>query len=248
MLASLKRFFSGPSPGRDFADVADWAKRRGHTFKRARDEGGFVIDGVLEDKPWRLEWGPPQRTYIAGRELRLRMELNLPSDMQMLLLALPLMHLLEKQTYEQFVESTQTQIGTTTPEEMRWLVMFPKVDLAALKNIKLHFAAVASLPAAGLGWVEGPLAHALEQALPTLLQGDPPFVLMTLRNRAYLRVQLADPDPQSIATALAIFETAVAQAVKAASDHTDSNSEWHGTATSAWQSLRPDDPAERKRR
>ena len=31
--------------------------------------------GSINSKPWRLEWGPPQRKYIDGHELRIRMEL-----------------------------------------------------------------------------------------------------------------------------------------------------------------------------
>ena len=148
MLASLKRWFSSQAAGPDLSGVADWAQRRGHHYKRSRDGDGFVIDGQLEGKPWRLEWGRPQRAYIEGRELRMRIELALLSDMQMLLLSRPLLEQLERQTYEQFTESTQTQIGTTTPEEMRWLVMFPKVNLAALPSIRAGFGAVASVPAA----------------------------------------------------------------------------------------------------
>lgn len=248
MLSSLKRFFSRPGPGADFGDVSEWAKRRGLGFKRARDDEGFVIDGLLEGSPWRLEWGPSQRAYIEGRELRLRMELNLPSDMQMLLLSRTLMTQLERQTYEQFTESTQTQVGTSTPEEMRWLVMFPMVDLAGLPELREHFGAVASTPATGLNWIEGPLANTLEQARATLLAGDPPFLLMTLRNRAYLRLRLPTPEVSLLAMALKVFETAVTQAKRSALTRVATGQLWNTTAAAAWQSLRPDDSAPRKRR
>ena len=42
---------------------------------------GFVIDGRLGATPWRLEWGPSQRPYIQGQELRLRSELGLSPDL-----------------------------------------------------------------------------------------------------------------------------------------------------------------------
>ena len=248
MLASLKRWFSSQPAGPDLSGVADWAQRRGHHYKRSRDGDGFVIDGQLEGKPWRLEWGRPQRAYIEGRELRMRIELALLSDMQMLLLSRPLLEQLERQTYEQFTESTQTQIGTTTPEEMRWLVMFPKVNLAALPSIRAGFGAVASVPAAGLAWIEGPLANSLERAREGLLKDAPPFVLMSMRNRGYLRVQLTKPTAEAVAMALELFETSVAQAIRSAGNHADPGAEWAGSASSAWQSLRPDDPADRKRR
>src|SRR4029450_4218404 len=105
MLDAIKRWISGSRQGRDWQDLSDWAQQQGHGFKRAREGGGFVIDGsyadrpwgagwggrrfVIDgssaDRPWRLEWGPPQRSYIARHELRLRIELKLSSNLQMLL-------------------------------------------------------------------------------------------------------------------------------------------------------------------
>ena len=243
MLESIKRLFARQGFERDLSGVSSWAQRCGHAFKRARGEDGFVIDGVLEGKPWRIEWGPPQRPYIEGHELRLRMELALPSDMQMLVLSRTLMDALERQTFEEFTDNVKTHIGTKTPEEMRWLVMFPKIDLAPLKALRARFGAVASLPAAGLAWLQGPLAHLLEDAAGGLLRDDPPFVLMTLRGRAYLRMQLASPEPAAVATALALFETAVAQALNAAGGVTDSRVTWDTGASTAWQSMQPDEGA-----
>ena len=247
MLESFKRFFASQGLGPDWRDVADWAKQRGLGFKRAREDEGFVVDGTIDGRPWRMEWGPPQRAYIDGRELRIRMELKLPSDMQMLLLAKPLMEQLERQTYEQFTEGTQTQIDTSTPEEMRWLVMFPKLDLGRFRTLRTHFGAVASHAASGLAWLEGPLGQQLERAHGGLLNGDPPFVLMTLRGRTYLRVRLIDPDVKSLATALGVFEAAVTQAQKvaAALDDSGPGTDWSSSGGStAWQSL--DDPPSRR--
>ena len=239
MLESLKRFFSKQGVERDLAEVSEWALRRGHGFKRARGDEGFVIDGVLDGRPWRMEWGPPQRGYIEGHELRLRMELALASDAQMLLLSRPLMDTLERQTFEEFTDNVQTQIGTKTPEEMRWLVMFPKVNLGAMKTLRSRFGAVASDAAAGLAWIEGPLANTLERAASSFLRDEPPFVLMTLRSRAYLRMQLAAPDADVISAVLALFETAVAQALRAGAGATDANMAWGQTASTEWQSLQP---------
>jgi hypothetical protein len=242
MLESLKRLFAGRVDEPDYVEVGDWAKRRGFGFKRVRGEDGFVIDGVLEGKPWRIEWGPPQRAYIEGHELRLRMELDLSSDAQMLVLSRPLMDTLERKTFEEFTDDVQTQIGTKTPEEMRWLVMFPKLNLAHLKTLRARFGAVASVPSVGLSWIEGPLADQLERAATGWLRDEPPFVLMTLRGRAYLRMQLAAPEPEAVAAALALFETAVTQAVRTVGGTVEpgADSGSNGRST-AWQSFPPDD-------
>jgi len=168
------------------------------------------------------------------------MELDLPSDMQMLVLSRSLMELLEKQTYERFTQGLQTQIDTSTPEEMRWLVMFPKVELGSLKVLRAHFGLVASSPEEGLAWVTGPLAHQLEEAGTGLLRDGVPFVLMTLRGRAYLRMRMEDPAPTALGEALAIFETAVTQAMRAVGGHTKSGAAWPSSSTTAWQSLDAD--------
>ena len=246
MLGSIKRLFAKQGIDRDLSAIAEWAQRRGFGFKRVRNEDGFVIDGLLEGKTWRLEWGPPQRAYIFGHELRLRMELSLPSDMQMLLLSRPLMDVLERQTYELYTDNVQTQMGSSTPEEMRWLVMFPKLDLGNLKSLRGRFGGVASVPASGLEWIEGPLANQLEANLDGLLNGDPAFVLMTLRSRAYLRLQLVSPTPDAVSASIGLFETAVAQALRVGSRHADAASGWHnssGGTTTAWQSIHGDVPA-----
>ncbi len=237
MLESFKKLFNKPAPERDLAAVQEWARASGHGFKRVRGEDGFVIDGAIEGRPWRLEWGPPQRDYIGGHELRLRMELALPHDMLMLVLSRTLMDRLERATYEQFTDSMQTQIGAQAPEEMRWLVMFPKVDMASVKTLRAHFGAVASVPQAGLAWIEGPLAEALQRSADRLLRYDPPFVLMTLRSRVYLRMLLDTPDGADIAAALAVFQTAVLQALAAAAGFDGPGGQWHSTSSTAWQSL-----------
>ena len=242
MLESFKRLLKGRSDDHDYTAVEAWAKRRSFGFKRVRGETGFVVDGQLEGKPWRLEWGTPQRDYIVGHELRLRMELELPSDAQMLLLSRPLMDALERATFEEFTDNVQTQIGTKAPEEMRWLVMFPKVNLTTLKNLRVRFGAVATTHDAGLAWISGPLAHALEDAANGFLADEPPFVLMTLRGRAYLRMQLATPAVDDVAAALAVFEIAVAQVMLLTGESLGKARDWgHSSATTAWQSIQPDE-------
>jgi hypothetical protein len=242
MLESFKRLLKGRGDDQSYAAIEAWAKRRGFGFKRVRNETGFVIDGLLEGLPWRLEWGSPQRDYIAGHELRIRMELELPSDAQMLLLSRPLMDTLERKTFEEFTDNVQTQIGTKAPEEMRWLVMFPKVNLSSLKTLRVRFGAVASSADAGLAWLTGPLANALEQAATGFLADEPPFVLMTLRGRAYLRLQLDTPVEADVGAALAVFEIAVAQAMSLGGEPLNKARDWnHSAASTAWQSMHPED-------
>ena len=244
MLETIRRWVGGTPEGRpDWSAVAAWAARRHGVFKRARDDQGFVVDGMFEGRPWRLEWGPPQRSYIAERELRLRMELGLPPDLQMLLMSRPLMETLERQTFERYTEQLQTQIDVATPEEMRWLAMLPKVVLSAERDFKVRFGAVALAPKLAARWIEGDLASRLGTAAGGALAGEPALVLMTLRGRLYLRLQLRAPEPAAIDAAVGVFECAAAQALRLVGVPPEGPEAWPTTATTAWQTQLQPEPA-----
>jgi hypothetical protein len=240
----FKSFFANQGLGPDFGEIAAWSKRRGHSFKREKDGLGFIVDGTHEGAPWRLEWGPSQRPYVAGHELRMRMELGLPPDLQMLLVSKGLMELLEKQAFEQYTESNQTELGTASPEETRWLVMFPKIAVNGSKTLRANFGGVSGLPHEGPAWLDGPLGRGLERAAQTLLREQPPFVLMTLRGRLYLRMQMASADETDVAGALALFEIAATQAQRVGKARGEEPVTW---APSTPGALHPASGPDRKR-
>jgi hypothetical protein len=241
MLGSLKKLLAtSPNDAADLRDVSDWAESQGWRFKRAREGAGFVVDGAFDRQPWRLEWGPPQRDFIGAQELRMRIELGLPADLQMLLMSRPLMEQLDQRTYEQSIEGTQTRIDSTTPEEVRWLVLFRPVDLMPFPAVRAHFGAVASLPEAGFSWIEGALAQALERASGGFLRLDPPFLLMTHRGKAYLRLAAPEVDSVLLKAVVALFGVAVGQALRAAQGRAGGR-EWPSSGSTAWQSLHGED-------
>ncbi len=251
MFGTLKRWFSTQAPADDWTAVVGWARPRAFAFKRVKDESGFVVDGHFDgSRPWRLEWGAPQRSYIGGQELRLRMDLNLPNALQLLVLSRPLMETLEKDTFDQYTLGTQTAIDMSSPEEMRWLAMFPRISVPHRKSLRAMFAGVGSDTALATAWLSGPLADALLQASQTCLASQPPFVLMSLRGRMCLRMRLDAPDPVVLTQVLNLFELACQTAaqlrlagsglppsvVSPAGAHHSRASEWSSTATSVWHS------------
>ena len=244
MLDAFKRWFApAPAPAAaPWSEVEQWAQVAGHGFKRSRTGDGFAVDGSFEGRAWRLEWSLPQRSYIEGHELRMRMELGLPSVLQMLVLSRPLMESLERESFERFTELTQTRIDVATSEEMRWLAMFHKADLPASRNVKERFAAVANDPQLVSAWVEGALASGLDQAAATFLLAEPPFVVMSLRGRVYLRLQLAVPTAASVAAVVGLYSTACSQALRVAGSLPHAPGEWSSTASTAWHSqLHPEE-------
>jgi hypothetical protein len=239
MLQAFKRWISGSSSEVQWGGLAAWVRQKNWDFKRVRQDG-FVIEGIFDaanDKlPWRLEWGASERDYIQEQELRMCIDLQLPDDLQMMALSRPLMEQLERAAYEQFTNTSQTFVGSSAPEEMRWLSMFSKVATAD-RSLRSRFAVVANEPVLGASWVGGTLSEELALAGQTWLLHEPAFVLMTLRGRLYLRLACAAPDPALLERVVHLFLTAARHAdrVAQASSGPASTDEWPSTATSAWQ-------------
>jgi hypothetical protein len=233
MLESLKRWIGGSRGGPDARELEAWARERGLSLKRVRDEGGLVVEGSMHGMPWRMEWGPPQRAYILERELRVRMDLGLSPGLQMLVTSRALAEELEQSAYALFTQDMQTRIDSGMPEEMRWLAMFPKTQLAAMKPLKARFSAVASSAGPLSAWIDGDLAQQLDIAGRTWLAHDEPMVLMTLRGRLYLRIEAPQPDAAMLDGALTLFEAA-AQRALAAAEGVGGSVPWSSTSSTAW--------------
>ena len=73
---------------------------------------------------------------------------------------------MEKQVFEQYVEGVQTRIDTTTPPEMRWLVMFPKLTSSELRSLRDSYGALSSFKPWLQQWLAGDLTPTLA-AMPT---------------------------------------------------------------------------------
>jgi hypothetical protein len=221
MLEGLKRLFSGSSgqadAGHDWEGVAPWAQQRQYGFRVVQNEG-FVVDGRLGATPWRLEWGPSQRPYIAGHELRIRAEMGLNPDLQVVVMNVPLQEQMERDVFDQYVEGVQTRIDNQTPPEMRWLVMFPKLAEKDLGELAGRYVALSSIRPWLLQWLAGPLSQSL-----AALRAEPsvPVVLMIGRGRLMLRTALADPALPALQSWLRLFECAMREASRVANDSAD---------------------------
>ena len=223
MLDGLKRLFSrAPAPGQEWDELTAWASARQFAFRPVRgDEGGFIVEGRVGSLPWRLEWGPSQRPYVAGAELRMRAELGLPGDVQLLVLDRLLQATMEKAMFDQYVEGVQTRIDNQTPPEMRWLVMFPKLTGAELGGLRDRFAAVAPSKPWLMAWLDGPLVPTL---LAAPLTAGQPMVLMISRGRLTLRTALTEPLPQDLDRWLRVFHTAAREARRVTEQGSDTGS------------------------
>lgn len=223
MLEGLKRWITSKHAptGTGWDDVALWAEQRQYPFRSVPGEG-FVIDGRVAGTEWRLEWGPSQRSYVPGAELRLRAELAVTSSLQLVVMTRTLQEAMEKAMFEQAVENVQTLIDNETPPETRWLVMFPKLPGADMGVLRENFVAVSSMRIWLATWLKGPLAVALAAT-----SSDPaqPVVLMIGRGRLTLRTALPTPDVASLQPWLRLFETAVREARRVTAEKPQSPAE-----------------------
>lgn len=220
MLKGLKDWFAGTSPAgaaQGWDAIPAWAEEREYAFRGVRGEG-FVIDGRLGATPWRLEWGPSQRPYIAGQELRLRAEMGLVSGLQVALMNRVLQEALEKAVFEQYVEGVQTRIDNQTPPEMRWLVMFPKLPGADMGVLREQFVALSSSKTWLTKWLAGPLSEALAAVKR---EAATPFVMMIGRGRLMLRTAVDVPDVAVLQAWLRLFEVAMREARRVSNDSPD---------------------------
>lgn len=219
MLDSIKRWLgAAAAETHGFSEQAAWAKSREGTLRGVREIDGFVIDGRTGPTAWRLEWGPSQRSYITGQELRLRADVSAPRELQALVLNRDLMESMEKAVFEQYVEGVQTRIDTTTPPEMRWLVMFPKLSGAEMKSLREGFGALCNYKPWLQQWLSSPLSPALAALPPAAEQ---PLVLMIARRRLSLRTALPAADVASLEAWLQLFECALKEAQRVAIDEID---------------------------
>ena len=232
MLDGLKRLFTSGTTAapQGWDGIAPWAESKQYAFRGVQSEG-FVVDGRLGATPWRLEWGPSQRPYIQGQELRIRSEMGLGSELQVVVMNRTLQEAMEKAVFEQYVEGVQTRIDNQTPPEMRWLVMYPKLAGSDMPTLRERYVALASTKSWLKQWLDGPLTLALEAQR---VESAVPLVLMIGRGRLMLRTALPEADVALLQAWLRLFESAMREARRVNNDSADALSP--STQPSLWNS------------
>jgi hypothetical protein len=163
-------------------------------FKQVSDGSGYVLEGPIAGHPARIEWGPSQRNYVVGRELRLRCELGLPEGFHLMLMNRSLAERLEDDAYARLTDGKQTVVQLDLPEESRWLTLYDTTELASLPMLSSRIIGAASTNGLARRWVEGELGLRLLRACTNWLDAERPLVIMTARGRLYLRTQLSADD------------------------------------------------------
>jgi hypothetical protein len=197
---------SALAPSSQMSKVSEWASLQGF---QAEDRGskGFKMDGNVAGKLWRLEMGKPSRDFIAGTELRARGEMDVRDDVAIMVMSRELKNELDKRAFNLYTDNLETMASPNLPEEMRWLSMYEEVGWESLgKEFFDHYAILADRKENAESWVTPELAQPL-LAWPSKEPGVP-RVLMVLRGKVYLRMQINPSDIPTLEHATRVFTMA----------------------------------------
>jgi hypothetical protein len=213
----IGRWLRSPRRAADVAadEVKRWAASQGHRFARIRGSDGFVVEPSGGSGAWRIECGPSQRRYLEGDELRVRIGLGAIGELQMLAATMPLMARLEREVYEQAIEDNRTRVDDDTPEEMRWMVLYPRTSRQGMGVLRDRFGALASISHAAVAWLDDAVTKELVVSSEAL-GVDAPLAIIVQRDRLVLRTAATPMTPARLQSALALAVAAAASARRVA--------------------------------
>ena len=175
---------------------------------------GIGIQGVLHGKPWKLERAAASRNYISGEEIRGRADIAVDPQATIIIMNRPLKELLEKRAYALYTDSLETHAGPTLMEEMRWLALYPEVGWERCPDsFWKRYAVMTNHRAQAIKWVTPDLAELLTIWPEPAPGANVPFILMVMRGKAHLRMQVTSTDPASLDHISNFFTTAAQSAI-----------------------------------
>lgn len=208
MFDTIKRWM-GSAPAVGGADpkvLTAWAKEAGHAVKTV---SGATPGLVIESRAgWRLEWGPSQRPYYTGQELRFRCDCGVSPDVQMLWISKAMAHTLETDVFRRFTDAMQTRVDNSLPDEMRWLAMHPKVLLTDRPLLARRFLLLSNAEALTLQWLDTDLLDTLETAATTWWTDSLAMVLTVNRGLLTIRMSGDDLEARQLGVVSTLFEQA----------------------------------------
>ena len=183
------------SPTRS-APLTQWAGEQGLDFTPLRG-GAYAMSGRWRDQPVRIECTTPSKPFIKGMELMARADLGLAAPGSVVLMNRSLKHLLERQAtelYSQYTDALQTT-AQTLPEEVRWLAMYRDAGWAGPdRRFWARYAVLTDAPDTARQWIdadgEGDGLRRLMDWPSDAVSADTPLMLMLMRGKAYMRLQI----------------------------------------------------------
>lgn len=171
-----------------------WA-HRASAAAEGLPEGGVSLAGQVAGHAWRGLCTQSSRAYIRGLELAVRGELALKTASTVVVMTRLLKAVLERQSNELYARYTD-DLRTTTdplPEEVGWLSMYPEMQLPSMTpDFLARYAVLGNDGTAAAEWLQEPLQKRLlsVQGEESTAGRDRPVLLMLMRGKTYLRMQV----------------------------------------------------------
>lgn len=200
------------SPGRRaramHAPLVSWGSAHGLAFSSGKD-GTCSLVGEWGGRPVRIDVQAASRSYMDGLELSARCDLGLDPLASVIVMNRALKRGIERwgdYLYSQLTNSLQT-MADTLPEEVRWLATFRDAGWPALDEaFWARYAVLTDAPELARHMIDEAAAAALMRWPDDAVQADTPLMLMRLRGKVQMRLQLNRPrHPTSEVAALDVF-------------------------------------------
>jgi hypothetical protein len=181
---------------------------------------GSGVQGMLKGKVWKLERAAASRNYISGEEIRGRADIAVDPQVSVIIMNRPLKELLEKRAYALYTDSVETEASPTLMEEMRWLALYPQVGWERVADSFWHrYAVMTGQRAHAMSWVTPKLADLLMAWPEPAPAADIPFILMVMRGKVHLRMQLTPSNADTLDHITQVFTAAAQSAVDVFSEN-----------------------------
>lgn len=172
--------------------LAQWATSHGLAFKSLFG-GAYAMVGQWQGRGVRVECGAPSRSYVQGMELMARADLGLTIPGSVVLMNRPLKRVLEEQAtalYASYTDDLQTS-AAMLPEEIRWLAMYRDAGWAGPDDsFWERYAVLTDSTETARAWIDADAVQRLMQWPGDAVSPDTPLLLMLMRGKTYLRLQI----------------------------------------------------------
>ena len=170
--------------------ISEWAGNHAMSYVGPTASRQYQLSGEFGGKPWTIERRIASRAFIKGDELNGRAALNVLSSPVVIVMNRSLKESLEKQAYEIYTDPVRTLAEPSLSEEMRWIALYPECpQFSVSRDFHQAFSVLAADAVDATRWVSDEL---IQLVLACRLNcRDTPFVLMMLRGKVYLQLEMS---------------------------------------------------------
>lgn len=172
--------------------LAQWAEDSGLQYSPLPGDS-WALHGEWGGLPVRIECAAPSRPFIKGAELMARMDLGLVDAGGVVVMNRLLKHHLEQwagELYSQYTDALQTT-AQQVPEEVRWLATYRDAGWSGLdQRFWARYAVLTNALEFAREWIDPEGLERLMHWPEGTLAPHTPLMLMLLKGKAYMRLQL----------------------------------------------------------